>query len=478
MIKKKNILRVSVLCMALLFGGQAFAKDVSAEQVIEELTEELDSPDPDGGHYREAREQSSPRRARMRMKASSTRGWYGSQLASGNEQAFYDALLEKSGQLSEMTAAYAAYKQKTGSVDGTFVSITLSDPVTCVWAERYQNADYLELYMAFNRATHAFIKDYPEYFWLGSFTIGFHAAKNSDGTHTLKGIKLSPAEYYEGLMTDDFGITAEALQAAIAAVGSQDTAYDTVKAAHDYTVNLINYGNAGQGYGHVITGALLQKYEHTAVCEAYAKLFCLLCRENGINCITINGGAKRDSNGNIVADHMWNYVQIDGFWYLVDATWDDTLTTKAYFLAGAESAAYSSTKTVSDNHMPVGIFSTDDSQAEYAAFSVPAWSELSYEERNTVLTPEKDRLTLKVGETGDLSSVDSTFHESTTRVTCSYESSDKKVVTVDSKGKVTAAGVGTAEITITSSVLSKVKTTVSVTVEAAVPETEPATEPV
>ena len=62
-------------------------------------------------------------------------------------------------------------------------------------------------------------------------------------------------------------------------------------------------------YGAIINGK--------AVCQGYASLFYRMCREAGIPARIItglgNGGA-----------HAWNIVKLDGAYYNVDVTWDDT----------------------------------------------------------------------------------------------------------------------------------------------------------
>ena len=61
-------------------------------------------------------------------------------------------------------------------------------------------------------------------------------------------------------------------------------------------------------YGGIVEGNI--------VCEGYSKAFAYLCREVGINATLVSG-----YSGN--AGHMWNAVQIENDWYMVDITWDD-----------------------------------------------------------------------------------------------------------------------------------------------------------
>lgn len=61
------------------------------------------------------------------------------------------------------------------------------------------------------------------------------------------------------------------------------------------------------------------------VCEDYSYLFEAMCQAVGIEAKTITGYARfnpadigRHTN---TVNHAWNSVKIDGFWYLLDATW-------------------------------------------------------------------------------------------------------------------------------------------------------------
>ncbi len=62
-------------------------------------------------------------------------------------------------------------------------------------------------------------------------------------------------------------------------------------------------------YGALVKGS--------AVCEGYSHAAALLLNKVGIECYYINGFS--DSN-----PHMWNSVKIDGNWYHLDITWDDS----------------------------------------------------------------------------------------------------------------------------------------------------------
>ena len=93
-------------------------------------------------------------------------------------------------------------------------------------------------------------------------------------------------------------------------------------------------------------------------CESYAKMIKVLCDYYKIPCLTVQSN-----------DHKWNEVQINGKWYLIDATWDDTNPmTYNYFLKGAAS--------VTDiHHKKIKSFfydaTTNKQITEYAYYSIP-----------------------------------------------------------------------------------------------------------
>ena len=56
------------------------------------------------------------------------------------------------------------------------------------------------------------------------------------------------------------------------------------------------------------------------VCEGYAKAFKYLCDKSDIGCLIVEGHID---SGTGAGNHMWNYVELGGNWYLVDVTNND-----------------------------------------------------------------------------------------------------------------------------------------------------------
>lgn len=70
---------------------------------------------------------------------------------------------------------------------------------------------------------------------------------------------------------------------------------------------------------------------HVAVCDGIAEAMNILCALEGIPCIKVSGLGNTATGSE---NHAWNKVRIDGYWYVVDATWGrlGDYVTHAYLL--------------------------------------------------------------------------------------------------------------------------------------------------
>lgn len=95
------------------------------------------------------------------------------------------------------------------------------------------------------------------------------------------------------------------------------TAYEKAEAIYRYLVSTVSYD-----YDHLYDTEYTLKYsayaaliDKTAICQGYAVALYRLLMEAGIPCRVIGGMAGSQS-------HAWNIVQLRGFWYNADPTWD------------------------------------------------------------------------------------------------------------------------------------------------------------
>ncbi len=209
-----------------------------------------------------------------------------------------------------------------------------------------------QIEQAMQASLDAFVYDHPEIFWLrgGSYSMAIEAVGSAKGGYTgsLKSLTYIPTEAFPGAksLMSSYDAAVPQVTASIKAGADADqngvlTGYELVKAAHDYVCQRFFYDS--QAYANYQTtkdyrifcsaGAFLGNVGTGVVCEGYAKSLKVLCDQMGIPCVLIGGTAIQNGRSE---GHMWNGVQIEGKWYLVDATWDDTGSGVAYrfFLVG------------------------------------------------------------------------------------------------------------------------------------------------
>ena len=147
--------------------------------------------------------------------------------------------------------------------------------------------------------------------------------------------------------------------------------FDNVKMVHDYLVENITYdttiskSNIYNIYGAMVNGE--------AVCEGYARSFKYIMDALDIPCTLVIG--KGTNSEGKTENHAWNYVQVGAYWYAVDSTWDDPVSTSGwvsqnskyrYFLKGSND--------ILKDHIPSGQF-TDGGKV----FTYPPLSSSNYE---------------------------------------------------------------------------------------------------
>ena len=102
------------------------------------------------------------------------------------------------------------------------------------------------------------------------------------------------------------------------------TDYEKTLAIFEYLVDVVEYDydsfNAiDETDANNVCYFLEGVFEYNrAVCDGKSKAFVLLCRMEGIECLRDYGDSPDGGAG-----HAWNYVKIDGNWYMVDTTAGD-----------------------------------------------------------------------------------------------------------------------------------------------------------
>lgn len=169
--------------------------------------------------------------------------------------------------------------------------------------------------------------DCPEFFWFsGSFSYA-----HIDGVVT----KIYPKIEKEYIESEIRKQTQENIETGMnpyleaidqaKATGIDDMSMELL--IHDMILEAVDYEYIpgtktpqSAAYAHSIAGVFQQT---GVVCEGYAKAFQLLMTYAGIDSIYAVGYG----NG---GGHAWNLVYLDGAWYNIDLTWDDTGTDFSY----------------------------------------------------------------------------------------------------------------------------------------------------
>lgn len=171
--------------------------------------------------------------------------------------------------------------------------------------------------MQLSEAVEAYKNDHPEVFWLKS---DFEYIDNDDSTSLFLSYSVQPDNADPDRLKkakEKFNKTVDKI---VDGAPKNATDYELELYANDYLVDNCVYDKEAaeseelEGHENDAYGALVEK---KAVCEGYSRAFQLLCNRLGVDCINISGTA--DGEG-----HAWNNVKLDGEWYEVDVTWNDT----------------------------------------------------------------------------------------------------------------------------------------------------------
>ncbi len=155
--------------------------------------------------------------------------------------------------------------------------------------------------------------DYPQHFWCDG-NIRYIISKSSKKVtqiqlnYTMTGDELLQAQ------TAFNKAVVELLE--IAATGKNE--FERELLLHDALAKRVTYqegSNAHNSYGALVNGK--------AVCEGYARAFQYLLYQSGIQCLIAEGTSISPFTG-LSEGHAWNVVRIDGQYYHIDPTWDDT----------------------------------------------------------------------------------------------------------------------------------------------------------
>ena len=157
--------------------------------------------------------------------------------------------------------------------------------------------------------------DCPEIFYASTFRYSFY----EDSTL----IKLKPEYLFDKNKIKEHQLAMNARVTKLARVVKDKSDWEKELYIHDFICENVTYDKLKKQYSHEIIGPLGQG---VGVCEGIAKAVKILCDQLSIPCIVAISDNNPDKQ--IKYRHAWNVLRINGVWYHMDATFDNTLGKK------------------------------------------------------------------------------------------------------------------------------------------------------
>ena len=222
------------------------------------------------------------------------------------------------------------------------------------------NSFFYELQEISERTFTALIYDYPEFWWIGSYELGIQSTRKWGKYKIIYNLIPETTKFYGyskkkiQSINNQIELVANDIKNQISNF-NLTTPYSILRYIHDYLITKIEYTlDEERLHIRTIYGALV---ENKCVCEGYAEAFQYLAKMYDIDCIIARSSI-----------HEWNFVRLNGKWYVVDVTFDDPLTGNTqtpsgyndnlrtnYFLTGTDNVVYG--EKYSDNPDYVLVYS-------------------------------------------------------------------------------------------------------------------------
>lgn len=237
------------------------------------------------------------------------------------EKPFYDAMEEMLTQ--------GIFKTGTQDYELTGKKLSQED------VQRYAGG-FPDLLNNMGAARDAFYFDHPDVFYVDFSALSLRVTTDSSGSyHVYLGTGRRDNYFTQGFTSETQveaaikeydkkvnEIVEEAKNQQLAS--GMDRLREQVTFVHNKIIKMTSYKLENQckpaniGFVRTSYGALVKG---EGVCEAYSRAVKSVLDRLGIPCVLVQG-VYRHTEENL-EPHMWNYVQLDGKWYGVDATMDD-----------------------------------------------------------------------------------------------------------------------------------------------------------
>lgn len=231
-------------------------------------------------------------------------------------------------------------------------------------------------------------------------------------------------------------------------VSAGDSDYEKIKKVHDWVADNIWYdynaylGEQAEGECSYVAPVKVLETKRT-VCLGYANLTAALLCSLGIPTRVVSGYTTHSTWDNLesLGSHAWNEAYADGRWVILDTTWDS----HNRYYQGEFSEQKPSTRMYFD---PTLEYFSIDHRLEQTDNEFQK-SMQEYVFKNNTFSVSSTFMILTKGETRQLKVKKAKGFEyiKMKKVKITYSSSNKKVATVDSKGKIKAKKRGQTFIT-------------------------------
>lgn len=172
-------------------------------------------------------------------------------------------------------------------------------------------------------AVTAFKDDHPQVFWISSTYTYAYREENKTWIQFRSPLPAQECQKRQGELEQVVRECAAILSEGMSQYQREKAVYDFVAERCTYDMeafeNLENWEQWWEAF--TAYGALVQG---KAVCEGYARSVELLLSLADMECALIRGGAEGQR-------HMWNVVKVDGEWYHLDPTGNDSADEGDYF---------------------------------------------------------------------------------------------------------------------------------------------------
>lgn len=204
----------------------------------------------------------------------------------------------------------------------------------------------------------------------GGLTTANSITYNITNTHSLDNAdQLMPSYYCQG---DDF-LVSNAVNAVLAELPSDATVGQKLQALHDWEIHRMHYDNVSlNSSSRKLQDAVSVVKNEMGVCEGYANLYAALARSIGVR-------TKYQASSSM--NHGWVQCYYNDEWKLLDATWDDPVSSNSdsnteknpyaenykYFLIGTTGVSNDHYSDSTDN----GRAAISVRKGEYRPFALP-----------------------------------------------------------------------------------------------------------